>query len=239
MATTEADRYFALEDELTVALESGDVGFVDGNDAGQGEFTIFLVGPDGQALLDSVRKLLPVDLIHDGAHAVVRRQHDDEVVEERIPLTDHADREGDDANIWKPVGFGAVIGGHTRDTQAFLTPLQRIWKALAHGSPSTATAAQLVVIWHLAGDLSSDIGEGVTVNIENRRDRMLGASVPVPERPRTIAECQALIRDALAKVLELSRSLVARKRLDWDLTDIEKAINGLDLDQLEDEVRTV
>jgi hypothetical protein len=62
MAESPADRYFELEDELTVALESADRGYVDGSDVGQGEFTIFLGGLDEHALLDSVRQLLPIDL---------------------------------------------------------------------------------------------------------------------------------------------------------------------------------
>ena len=86
MAGSPADRYFDLEDELTVALESAERGYVDGSDVGQGEFTIFLGAHDGHALLDSVRQLLPTDLIHMGAHALIRRQDDDELVDERILL---------------------------------------------------------------------------------------------------------------------------------------------------------
>ena len=231
MADSLADRYFGLEDALTVALESSDLGYVDGNDIGQGEFTIFLIGPDGSALLRAVRPLLSLDLIHAGAHAVIRREDDDEQVEERILLADPAVKQGDDAKEWQAIGFGAIVGGKTAQTEAFFVPLQRIWKTLPNGAPSTASAAQLVVIWHLAGDISSDLDEEVSVKIESRRERMLGAGVPVPERPRTTAESQVLIRDSLGKVLELSRALIARKRLDWDLTDIETAIMGLDLDR--------
>jgi hypothetical protein len=99
MAESPADRYFELEDELTVALESADRGYVDGSYVGQGEFTIFLGGLDGHALLDSVRQLIPIDLIHLGAHAVIRRPDDDELVEERILMTGPTAQAGGEAHL--------------------------------------------------------------------------------------------------------------------------------------------
>ena len=231
MADTPSDRYFALEEELTTALESTDVGHVDGNDVGQGEFTIFAIGPDGAALLHSVRTMLPADLLHQGAHAVIRRQDEDELVEERFSLAESDPHEGDEVKQWKPLSFGATVGGKTKDTEAFFAPMQRLWKTLPDTPPSSESGAQLVVIWQLAGAISSDIGERVIVKIASRRERMLGADVPVPHRPRTTTESQSLIRESLREALELSRALLTRKRLDWDLTDIENVINDLDFDR--------
>jgi hypothetical protein len=56
---------------------------------------------------------------------------------------------------------------------------------------------------------------------------MLGANVPIRNYPPTATECQAQIRASLGRVLEMCRSLITRKRLDWDLTDVEHVINGI------------
>lgn len=228
MGESPAEDYFTLEDTVTAAVESGTLGFVDGNDIGQGEFTIFLIGPNGRALLRAVRPLLPAGLIHPGAHAVIRAEKDDEVAQKRIALTRADRRQPKPPTPWKPLGFVAIKGGDSAEVEAFWVPLWRLSDALPISSPSTATAARLIVMWHVAGEVWDRVDDEVSVKVESRRERILGGTVPVQRRPWTLTEVHAFIRESLARVLEMSRALVARKRLDWDLADIERTINDID-----------
>lgn len=228
MGESPAEHYFALEDAVTAAVESGRLGYVDGNDVGQGEFTIFLIGPDGRALLRAVRPLLPADLVHPGAHAVIRNEKGEEITEERVPLAEADGPAAEQTKPWKPLSFGAIKGGDSADVQTFWVPFQRVWQALPTTPPSTAKAAQLIVIWHVAGEIWDKTDEKVSVNVASRRDRILGATVPIPQRPRTWAESHALIRESLARVLEMCQSLIARKRLDWDMADVERTVKGVE-----------
>jgi hypothetical protein len=230
MGESAADRYFALEETVTAALESGRLGFVDGNDVGRGEFTIFLSGPDGRALLSAVRPLLPADLLHAGAHAVIRHEKDEEVTEERVRLTEPDGRAPEQTKQWQALSFGAIKGGNSADVEVFWVPFRRVWQSLPTSSPSSATAAQLIVIWQVGGEIWDKVDKKASVKVESRLDRIVGATVPVPHRPRTVTECHALIRESLASVLEMCQALIARKRLDWDLADVERTITGIGLD---------
>jgi hypothetical protein len=107
-----------------------------------------LIGPDGRPLLEVVRPLLSADLVHPAAHAVIRNEENDEVTEERVPLSDGEKSEVEQAKPWQPLGFGAIKGGNSADVEAFWVPFRRVWQALPEASPSTPTAAQLIVIWH-------------------------------------------------------------------------------------------
>jgi hypothetical protein len=228
MGESAADEYFALEDTVTAALDASNLGYVDGNDIGQGEFTLFLIGPDGRALLEAVRPLLSADLVHSGAHAVIRNEKNDEVTEERVALSEVDKSEVEQTKPWQPVSFGAIKGGDSEAVLAFWVPFRRVWQALPKALPSTPTAARLIVIWQVAGEVWDKVDEEVGVNIESRRERLLGATVPIRYRTRTLPECQALIRESLASVLTMGRALISRKRLDWDLADVEGAINGIE-----------
>jgi hypothetical protein len=73
MGESSFDDFVQVEENITKALEPLDLGLVDGNDVGQGEFTIFLFGPDARALLDHVEQILPPYLLLPGARAVLRR----------------------------------------------------------------------------------------------------------------------------------------------------------------------
>jgi hypothetical protein len=229
MSQKEAPSYFALEEAVTEAIESSDLGYVDGNDVGQGEFTIFLTGADGRKLLDAVRPLLAEGLLNPGAHAVIRRQSNDEVTEDKVILVpsnrDEPLAAKERQKEWSAVGFGAIQGGDEGD--AFWQALRMIWVALPTSQPSKPNAAQLVVVWQVAGRWWSKVDERIKVNIENRDKRMVGATVPVRAYPPAVDECQRQIRESLAEVLEMCRSLIGRKRLDWDITDVEQVIKRI------------
>ncbi|MBC8066248.1 MAG: hypothetical protein H7Y17_15560 [Chlorobia bacterium] len=52
------DRCAALEERLEAALEGSEIGFVDGNDCGQGEFSIYCYGPRKNALRERIQAFL-------------------------------------------------------------------------------------------------------------------------------------------------------------------------------------
>jgi hypothetical protein len=226
MSHEPADSYFACEEAVTQALESGELGYVDGNDIGQGEFTLFLMGPNGRALLDTVRPLLPTGLLHPGAHAVIRRDNNDEVTEEKVVLAESDRPEPEAADHWAPVSFGAIDSGDSPESDIFRQTLNTIWKSLPTTEPSGPSEVQLVVVWQLPGRVWSEVDE-MKVKVEDRAHRMLGTRVPVRKYPNTANECRTQIRESLGRVLEACRSIIKKKRLDWDLTDVEQVINGI------------
>lgn len=54
----ELDGLFALENELSSVVEQQGVGEYDGNDIGQGEFTIYLYGADADKLFLAIQPVL-------------------------------------------------------------------------------------------------------------------------------------------------------------------------------------
>jgi len=167
-----------------------------------------------------VRPLLPTTRLHPGAYAVIRRQTDDEMLEEKVVLVPSVGHEEEEAKGWAAVGFGAIRGGDSPASQIFWEVFHKIWLALPTTQPSKANAAQVVVIWQLAGGIWSEVDDDMKIKIENRSKRMLGASVPIRNSPPTATECQAQLRASLSRVLEMCRSMINRRRLDWDLTDV-------------------
>jgi len=64
---TNLERIFALEDLLIAALETQPVGEYDGNEIGAGVATLFLYGPDADALFNAVFPILRTSfLVKDG-----------------------------------------------------------------------------------------------------------------------------------------------------------------------------
>ena len=54
----EQQKVYALEDSLTETLQGKSVGFVDGNDFGQGEANLYLYGSDADTLFSAIRPTL-------------------------------------------------------------------------------------------------------------------------------------------------------------------------------------
>jgi hypothetical protein len=69
---TNLDPIFALEDLLIAALERDHVGEYDGNDVGAGEGTLFLYGPDADALFNTVLPILRTSSLTKAGRVVKR-----------------------------------------------------------------------------------------------------------------------------------------------------------------------
>jgi hypothetical protein len=68
--TLELDNLFELEDRLTTAL--GDLGECDGDDIGRGTATIYLYGPDADAMFVAIEPILRADPLTADATVVIR-----------------------------------------------------------------------------------------------------------------------------------------------------------------------
>ncbi len=63
---------FSLEDELERAIFKHKVGEYDGNEVGEGEATLYLYGPDAEALFQAVLPILSTSKIVKGGYALKR-----------------------------------------------------------------------------------------------------------------------------------------------------------------------
>ena len=68
------DALFALEDELTAALEGKGIGTLDGNEIAMdgSDGTLFLYGPDADALFAAIEPVLKSSAITQGGNATLR-----------------------------------------------------------------------------------------------------------------------------------------------------------------------
>jgi hypothetical protein len=84
----EFDRWSALEDILDNAARKAGVGYLDGNEVGGGEYTIWLYGRDGARLAEVVRDALGRHNLPPGCKLFVRYGgvDDSSAREETIPL---------------------------------------------------------------------------------------------------------------------------------------------------------
>jgi hypothetical protein len=62
----------SLEDQLVEAIENAGVGEFDGNEFGPGEVTLFMYGPDAEALYRAVEPVLRAYPLCGGARVMVR-----------------------------------------------------------------------------------------------------------------------------------------------------------------------
>lgn len=68
----ELKRLYALEDQLTVTIKESGAGEYDGNEIGEGVFTIFIYGPSAERLLSVVRPILKAFHAPAGSHLIQR-----------------------------------------------------------------------------------------------------------------------------------------------------------------------
>jgi hypothetical protein len=66
------DRMVDLSDKLTEAIEKANVGMFDGNEIGAGETTLFMYGPDAEAIFRAIHPVLMQEESAHGAKAVIR-----------------------------------------------------------------------------------------------------------------------------------------------------------------------
>lgn len=81
----EVQRLFKLEDELMKAIEDSGVGEYDGNEIGEGTFTMYAYGPSAKKLLDVALPVLAKYRLPPGSRAV-KRYGKPGAKEERIPI---------------------------------------------------------------------------------------------------------------------------------------------------------
>ncbi len=82
----EFDDWSSLEDTLDEAAQAAGTGYLDGNEVGQGEYTIWLYGKDGGQLAETVRGVLAQVRLPAGSYLHVRHGglEDKRAREERI-----------------------------------------------------------------------------------------------------------------------------------------------------------
>jgi hypothetical protein len=81
----EVQRLFKLEDELIKAIEHSHVGEYDGNEIGEGIFTMFAYGPSANKLFDIALPILAKYRLPPGSRAV-KRYGKPGAKEERVPI---------------------------------------------------------------------------------------------------------------------------------------------------------
>jgi len=87
------DALFALEDALVAALDGKDVGELDGNEIAMdgSDGTIFLYGPDADALFAAIEPVLKSSAVTQGGNATLRYGGEDQpnVLEKYVAITPH------------------------------------------------------------------------------------------------------------------------------------------------------
>jgi len=81
----EVQRLFKLEDELITAIEHSSVGEYDGNEIGEGEFTMYSYGPSANKLFDVALPILAKYRLPPGSRAI-KRYGKPGAKEERVPI---------------------------------------------------------------------------------------------------------------------------------------------------------
>ena len=82
------DRWAQVEDLLENAVGAAEAGYLDGNEVGEGEYTIWLYGPDADLLSEVVKRTLQTLDLPRECYLMVRRGDvdDDDESEELINL---------------------------------------------------------------------------------------------------------------------------------------------------------
>ena len=82
------DPAFELEDALTEAIESANAGEFDGNDVGQGECTLYMYGPDADALFTAIKPVIAAypEMLSGGQAQLRYGPPEDGVREVQIPI---------------------------------------------------------------------------------------------------------------------------------------------------------
>ena len=93
--------------------------------------------------------------------------------------------------------------------------------------PCADEAAQIAILWWIAGDISSAPIQTVHTRLVSRSNRALTVKIPIPQHERTAQEVVAVVRDSLATAVEQCDRLIKRRRLDWDLQPARDAIAWL------------
>jgi hypothetical protein len=217
---------FGLERVVTEHLQRLTLGVCDGNDVGKDEFTLFIQTNVATEALASIRPLLPDGLVRPGAYASIRTTSDQEQTVERVELTDHPAHavEHTHDRPLAPLGFGVYVAGATATNERFQESIRAARQRLPHAGARGPNDASLVVIWSIGGRFGPPPAGRERVQIEDRSQRLLGVTVPVPDIERTTAEGDRLIALALARVIEECHELLARRKLGWDLVAVQRAV---------------
>ncbi len=75
-SNAERDRVAKLEDTLDGIVERSGVGLLDGNEVGGGQYTIFLIGPDADALWTAIEETVRNADTTRGAKVILRQGDD-------------------------------------------------------------------------------------------------------------------------------------------------------------------
>jgi len=81
----EVQRLFKMEDELIIAIEHSRVGEYDGNEIGEGTFTMYAYGPSANKLFDVALPILAKYRLPQGSRAV-KRYGKPGAKEEHVPI---------------------------------------------------------------------------------------------------------------------------------------------------------
>ena len=86
---TDFDRWSALEDKLAEAVAAAGVGELDGNEVGQGEYTIWLYGASAPRLAETVKAALAREELPPQCFLFLRHGdvEDEAAKEETIPVS--------------------------------------------------------------------------------------------------------------------------------------------------------
>lgn len=82
----EQHRIYDLSDQLAAAIDTQDAGEFDGDEFGDGSCTLFMYGPDADALFAAVEPILRASPLADGAYAVKRYGDVGEVNVREVPV---------------------------------------------------------------------------------------------------------------------------------------------------------
>jgi hypothetical protein len=219
---TEVDRLFELDEALADAFPND----YDGNEIGSGEFVIYLRHRSGEALLAAIRPRLPEDLVRAGSYVVIRRTQKAEVTEKLVPLAGEPRIARTTEPVRRPLSFGGIFD-ETRVNKALCDYLKGLWPRLSELPPCTGEAAEIAILWWIAGDISLAPIQTMRIRLESKSKRICSVRVSIPQRDRTAQEVDAVVRDSLAKAVENCERLIKRRRLDWDLQPARDAIAWL------------
>jgi len=218
----EIDRLFELDEALDQAFPNA----YDGNEIGLGEFVINFRHKDGEALLATIRPLLPQDLMRLGSHVVIRRPKKDDVIERIVPLAGEPKLAEPTHAIRKPLSFGGIFD-ETAVNKTLCEYLKRLWPRLSKLPPCADEVPEIVVLWWIAGDISAAPLQTMTARLGSKSKRTCTVRVPIPHQERSAQEVDAVVHDSLTKAVELCERLIKRRRLDWDLQPARDAIAWL------------
>ncbi|HZQ50167.1 MAG TPA: hypothetical protein VFB69_07660 [Candidatus Dormibacteraeota bacterium] len=218
----EIDRLFQLDEALDDSFPDD----YDGNEIGLGEFVIHLRHKDGERLLNTIRPRLPKDLVRPGSYVVIRRTARDEVTERVVPLAGQPKLAEALEPVRRAISFGGIFD-ETVVNKALCDYLHRLWPRVAKLPPCADEAAEVAILWWIAGDISSAPIETIRTRLQSRSKRTLTVKVPIPQQERTAQEVDGVVRDSLATALDQCDRLIKRRRLDWDLQPARDAIARL------------